>query len=280
MAWFWEFLKHELAPYPGRAATVARMVLAVTLVMIVCNTFRIPYAFVGGIYALLISRDSPRVTLNSAARVLLFAAGGVAYVLVSVQFVVSDPFLHFLWAIGTLFLAFYALTVVTNYGAFVALVLVIGIAVTIWDRHVPAETNVEDTLWLSLVTLIAVVATSGVELVFRRSRPGDDIIEPIAERLAAVHSVLTCYAERRPIDQATGERVIRLGMIGTSTLRRVLERSDYSPQYKTQMSGVAALAGTLMDITTALTQLSFEPSDNDRDHCGTWRRRSRASATI
>ncbi len=114
------------------------------------------------------------------------------------------PFLHFLWAIGTLFLAFYALTVVTNYGAFVALVLVIGIAVTIWDRHVPAETNVEDTLWLSLVTLIAVVATSGVELVFRRSRPGDDIVEPIAERLAAVHSVLICYAGRRPMDQAAG----------------------------------------------------------------------------
>ncbi len=32
------------------------------------------------------------------------------------------------------------------------------------------------------------------------------------------------------------------------------------------MSGLTALAGTLMDITTALTQFSFEPSDNDREH--------------
>ena len=45
LTWFREFLKHELAPYPGRAVTVARMVLAATLVMIVCYTFRIPYAF-------------------------------------------------------------------------------------------------------------------------------------------------------------------------------------------------------------------------------------------
>ena len=116
--------------------TVARMVLAATLVMIICNTFRIPYAFLGGIYALLISRESPRATLSSAGTVLLLAAAGVAYILVSVQFVISVPLLHFLWNIGSLFLAFYALTVVTNYGAFVAFALVISIAVTIWDRHV------------------------------------------------------------------------------------------------------------------------------------------------
>ena len=198
------------------------MVLAATLVMIICNTFRIPYAFLGGIYALLISRESPRATLSSAGTVLLLAASGVAYVLVSVQFVISVPLLHFLWNIGSLFLAFYALTVLTNYGAFVAFALVISIAVTIWERHVSAEANVEDTLDLLLVAFIAVVVTSGVELVFRRVRPGDDIVVPVADRLAAIHSVLICYAERRPMDQATEEKVIRLGMLGTSTLRRAL----------------------------------------------------------
>ena len=245
---------------------MARMVLAPTLVMIICNTFRIPYAFLGGIYALLISRESPRATLSSAGTVLLLAAGGVAYILLSVQFVVSVPLLHFLWTIGSFFLAFYALTVVTNYGAFVAFALVISIAVTIWDRHVSAETNVEDTLDLLLVALIAVVVTSVVELTFRRVRPGDDIVMPVADRLAAIHSVLICYSEGRPVDQATEEKVIRLGMLGTSTLRRALQRSDYSPQYRAQMSGVVALVGTLVDITTALTQLSFEPSSFDQDH--------------
>jgi multidrug resistance protein MdtO len=264
--WLREFLKHELAPYPGRAVTVARMVLAATLVMIVCNTFRIPYAFLGGIYALLISRESPRATLSSAATVLLLAATGVAYVLVSVQFVVSVPLLHFLWIIGSLFLAFYALTVLTNYGGFVGFALVISIAISIWDRHVSAETNVEDTLDLLLVALIAVVVTSVVELTFRRVRPGDDIVAPVADRLAAIHSVLICYSEGRPVDQAAEEKIIRLGMLGTSTLRRALLRSDYSPQYRTEMSGVVGLVGRLVDITTALTQLTVEPSGFDQGH--------------
>src|SRR3984957_7154395 len=114
------------------------MVLAVTLVMIICNTFRIPYAFLGGIYALLISRESHRATLSSAGSILLLAPRGVAYVCVSVQFVVSVPALHFLWVTSSLFLAFYALRVVTNYGAFVVFALETSIAITIWDRHVSA----------------------------------------------------------------------------------------------------------------------------------------------
>ncbi len=262
----WGFLKSELVPYPGRALKAGRIVLATTLVMIICNTFRIPYAFVGGIYALVISRDNPRATLSSAGTIILMAAGSVAYVLLSVQFVVSVPALHFLWSIGSLFLAFYALAVVTNYGAFVCLALLLSIAITIWDRHVSAETNVEATLWLLLAALTGVFVTSAVELVFGRSRPGDDIVLPVGDRLEAVHRVLICYAEGRPVDQASEDKVMRLGMLGTSALRRALLRSDYSARYRAQMSGVVALVGTLVDTTTALTQLSFESLGIDQEH--------------
>src|SRR5580658_332087 len=55
-------------------------------------------------------------------------------------------------------------------------------------------------------------------------------------------------------------------MLGTSTLRRTLGRSDYSPQYRAQMSGVVALVGSVVDLTTALSELSFEPSSTDREH--------------
>ena len=41
--WFWQFLKTELAPYPGRAWVVGRMTIAATLTMILVMTFRIPY---------------------------------------------------------------------------------------------------------------------------------------------------------------------------------------------------------------------------------------------
>jgi multidrug resistance protein MdtO len=103
LAWILEFLKEELAPVPGRAGIVARMVIAATLVMIICETFRIPYAFEGAIYTLIISRKSPRATLQSSGAALLFVGVGGAYVLISAGLVISVPILHFLWVIGSFF---------------------------------------------------------------------------------------------------------------------------------------------------------------------------------
>ena len=263
LPWFREFLKEELAPYPGRAATVMRMTIAATLVMIICMTFRIPYAFQGAIYALIISRENFRVTLGSAATILLVTGIGAAYVLISAWFVISLPVLHFLWIVGSFFLAFYVLGTITSYGAASTFAIMISVGVPLWDRHVSAETNVEDTLWLSLAASIGIVVTAAVELAFARMRTGDEIVLPIAERLAAVEDLLGCYAVG-PVDQATEKKITRLDMVGTSALRRALWRSDYSAHYMAQMSGVVALVGRLVDIAATLTQFRFDPSGTDQ----------------
>ncbi|HXM09741.1 MAG TPA: FUSC family protein, partial [Terriglobales bacterium] len=262
--WFLEFLKEELAPVPGRAGIVARMVIAATLVMIICETFRIPYAFEGAIYTLIISRASPRATLRSSGAALLFVGVGGAYVLISASFVISVPILHFLWVISSFFLAFYALSAITTYGAASTFALVIAVGIPIWERHVSAETNVEDTLWLTLAVSTGVVVTAVIELAVARVKPGDEILLPVVERLSAVESFLDCSAEGNPTD-ASKKKVIRFGMLGTSNLRRLLRRSNYSAQHRAEMSGIVALVGRLVDITATLTGLSFKPTDTDAE---------------
>ncbi len=143
LTWFWGFLKEELAPYPGRLGTATRMVIAATLVMLICVTFRIPYGFQGAIYALLITRESPQATLLSVRTILFVTALSIAYVLICAYFVISIPVLHFLWNIGSFFLAFFAISAITNYGASVIFAIVISVAIPLWDQHMSAETNVE-----------------------------------------------------------------------------------------------------------------------------------------
>jgi multidrug resistance protein MdtO len=264
LTWLRQFLKEELAPYPGRAAVVGRMTIAATLVMIVCMTFRIPYAFQGAVYALLISRESSRATVRSAAVIAIVTVIGAVYLLVSVRVVISFPELHFFWVIGSFFLVFYALSAVTNYTAAVIFAIVMSVGVPLWDRLVPAETNVEDTLWLCLAELIGVAITGAVELVFVRLRRGDEVVLPITERLAAVENLLTSYAEARALDPATEKQIVRLETLGTSLLRRTLSRSDYSPQYSLEIGGVAVLVGRLVDLAATLMQLSFEFSASDQ----------------
>ena len=258
--WFWAFLKQELAPYPGRAGIVARMVIAATLAMIVCMTFRIPYAFQAAVYALIVSRESPQATVKSAGLMSGLTIMTAAYVLISIWFVISIPVLHFLWIILTFFIAFYALSTVPNYVAVTMFTNMISVSVPLWDRHVSAERNVEDTLWVVLAAAIGVVTTAAVERVFARTEAGDDVVLPIVERLAAVDRLLAAYGAGRQVDSGTEEKIAALEMRGTSRLRRRLRRSDYSTHYRAQMGGVVSVAGRLVDIAETLTQLHFAPS--------------------
>ena len=258
--WLWEFLKDELAPYPGRMATVARMVLAATLVILICETFRIPFAYLGSLYTLLISRESAQASMRSAATILLAAGIGAAYLLIGAWFVISIPWLHFLWNVCSFFLAFYVIAALTNYIAAVIFAVIIAIGIPLWDGLVPAETNVELTLWLVLAVAIGVSVSVAIEFAFVRTRPGDDIVRPIARRLGAVRSVLASYAGNRAPDHVARENIILQRTLGTSLLRRFLQRSGYSVLYRAQMSGAAALTGRLVDIAATLTDIQWEPS--------------------
>src|SRR5271169_5158283 len=86
LACFWDFLKQELTPYPGRAALVARMVIAVTLVMIITMTFRLPYGAYAASFALTISRESPQITVKSLRTIVVGWALGAAYILIGALF--------------------------------------------------------------------------------------------------------------------------------------------------------------------------------------------------
>jgi len=260
----WEFLKAELAPYPGRAAAVERMTLAATLIMIVGMTFRIPYAWQGAVYALMVSRENTRATLRSVTTIFLVTGIGAVYLLVSMWLVISLPLLHFVWILATLFLAFYAASALTNYTAAVAFINLNALGIPLWDQHVPAETNVEDTLWLCLAVLVAVAVTAAVELAFAWVRAGDDFILSISDRLAAVADLFTCHAEKRTIGPALGRKVDRLATLGTSLMRRTLRRSDYSPQHSVEMGAIAALVGRLVDLAANLTHLNLDLSANDQ----------------
>jgi multidrug resistance protein MdtO len=264
LAWFGKFLREELAPYPGRFDTVARMVIAATLVMIATVTFRIPYGFQGAVLALLISREDPQTTLRSAGSMALITGIGAAWVLASMWLLADVPEPHFLWNISAFFIVFYGLSAIANYGAVIIFAIMIAIAVPLWDRHLSAETNVEDTLWLVCGTLTGCVITALVELAFAQLRPRDQLVGSIADRLASVEELLPFYLEGRPVDAATDSKITRFVMLGTSRLRRILRRSTYSRNYRERMGAVIALTGRLVDIAANVAHLSIHVSADDR----------------
>src|ERR1700677_453224 len=113
--WFPEFLRQELAPYPGRGAVVSRMVIAATLSMIIIVTFRIPGGAIGALCAFILSRENLVATWKSGFSIVAaFAIGGI-FIPIGARLFASVPFTHFLWEAGSLFLIFFLLRTLSNY---------------------------------------------------------------------------------------------------------------------------------------------------------------------
>jgi multidrug resistance protein MdtO len=247
---------------------VARTVIASTLIMIIGMTFRMPYGAFAAIFALIISRESLEGT-KSAVRTLLigFVLAG-AYVIVGEMLVIADPLLRFLWVVMSLFLVFWAISALSNYAAAARFGYLIVITISLWDQHVPAGVKVESTLWAIGAITMASVITLLLEVAFAALRRGNDIFDPIAERLERVEELLVCYANGRPVDSTTQSAVTHLASVGTSRLRQTLQRSHYEPQYAQQMGAVVALTGRLVDIAANLVQFTSRVPDADRERLG------------
>jgi multidrug resistance protein MdtO len=272
--WFWNFLKQELTPYPGRLWVVGRITIAATIVMLIVDTFRIPTGFLGAIFTVFISRENPTATFVSGLRAILAFVVATAYALITVSMMAADPMTHFLWVAMSLFLSFFLIRVFTDYGTAVAFGFLIAGAIPLWDFHnLNVEIRVENTLWTTFVVIIGITVSIAVEYVFRRVHPTTDLTEGIEVRLHTAENLLRCVADERPVDEVTRKRLDLYSTVGSSRLRRLILRSDYGPHFKAQMSAAIALIGRLVDIAgsfqqtiseRAATQTPVDPADRER----------------
>jgi multidrug resistance protein MdtO len=250
--WFWNFLKQELAPYPGRLWIVGRVTISATLVMILVMTFQIPNGYLGAFFTLLISRENPTATLRAGFRTVLIFLIGTLYTAFGARLLIGDPLTHFVWVAASIFLCFYLLRVV-DYGTATLLGFAILGSIPLWDTNtLNVNTRMENTLWVAGVVALAVVVTVTVEYVFRRVHPTTDLTEGIEVRLQTVENVLRAAAAERPLESEWDEKLTLYSTVGSSRLRRLILRSAYSSHYKAQMGTAISLVGRLIDIAANL----------------------------
>jgi len=266
--WLFQWLRDELTPYPGRTLLVTRMVAAATLVMIITMTFRLPYGAYSALFALNLSRESLEASANAVWMIVIGFVLAGAYTLAGAMFVLGDPLLRFVWVAVTLFLIFYAISATNSYAMSMRFGYFIVITIPLWDRHVGAEAKVTGTLWAIGTLAMASVISLLMEIGYVAFRRGDDLVDPIRDRLSCVEKLLRFYANGRPADAATQSRVTRLSTLGTSRLRRLLQRSNIDPQYAQEIGALVGLAGRLTDLAANLPVLLGRVPDADRERIG------------
>jgi multidrug resistance protein MdtO len=270
--WFWRFLKVELAPYPGRAWVVGRITIAATIVMLLVMTFRLPGGFLAGIFTLFLSRENPTSTLRAGVRVVFAFIVATAYTVVGVTLFVDSPLTHFLWILVTLFLSFYFIRIIPDYGTAVGFGFMIAGAIPLWDETaLNVNTRIENTLWLAFAVMVGTAVTIVVEYAFRRVHPTTDLVEGIETRLRMVEDLLSKLGADERVDGELENTISLYSTVGTSRLRRMLYRSGFDAHFVAQMNAAVALLGRLVDLAASLNILkagqSITSTAEDRERC-------------
>ena len=248
--WLPTFLREELRPYPGRALLAFRYTLAATITMLLIVTFRLPGAAVGGFYSLLVPRDTLITTLRGGLSLLLAFAAGLAFLLLGAMLFVDYPLTHFLWVVVSFFIAFYGLSVLSNYGAASAFAIVIVLSIPLWDQSLPQDVLVAGNLFTALSVAVAILSTIAVEFVFSLFRSTDDLLDGLDERLEVVQQLLQPLASQGDHDVLTS-KLDQLVIAGVSRLRQLLIASNLSQEEKDRFSAVVSLVNQLLDLLSA-----------------------------
>ncbi len=285
--WFREFIRWEVASYPGRVNTVVRMTIAATLVMIIVVTFRIPNAALAGLFSILLARENLAATWRGGQFIVLGFVAASLYTLLGMMLFRGFPITHFFWVIGSLYMIFFVIRTTTNYAAALAFAIPIGVALPIWDRAFPSEAQVEGTLWPIVIIAVGAGATVATEVLYRIFDRSDPLITFVDDVLLAVQQVAESIAAHHAPPESVLARVLQYDMIGTGRLRLTLQRQGLDPTRRAQRSALISLAGRLVGLAADLDRTLPRPGDDDAirlralsERLGAIRKELRESGTI
>jgi multidrug resistance protein MdtO len=258
--WFPDFLRKELAPYPGRGAIVARMVIAATITAILVIVFRIPGGAIGALSAFLLSRESLLSTTQSTLYLgSAFLIGGL-FIPIGSRLFASIPITHFLWEGASLFILFFLLKTLTNYVIAINLGAVATSIFSIWYLTGPGEKNVELSLWQVLAALIGAAVTLVVEIVFHAVHRSDEVLDSVDSRLKSIEDLMQDYAANRHPSPETAAMLSQYAVVGAGALRRELLNRDLEPIERMRISALVSLTGRSVDFAAALSTTLSNPT--------------------
>lgn len=271
--WFPDFLRKELAPFPGRGAIVARMVIAASITAILIVTFRIPGGAIGVLSAFLLSRESLQSTAQSSLALgSAFLLGGL-FIPIGSRFFASIPITHFLWEAISLFIIFFLLRTLTNYLVAINIGAIATAMFAIWYLPGPGEKNVELSLWQVLAALIGAVVTLAVEVVFHAIHHGDELVIGMDVRLQQIETLMEDYAANRPVSPETSRMLAQYAVVGVGALRRELARRNQEAIQRMRTSALVSLTGRAIDFAAALSSTLSDPTLQEQQRAAQLARR-------
>jgi multidrug resistance protein MdtO len=260
-----DFLRRELAPYPGRSVATCRIVIACVAVLVLCMTLRVPEAHLAVWAVFKIALEESGETLLAGVAALVTIAIGIALSLVLLLVAMDQQWLRFC-LIGTMAALGFFLrrTLVVGTPGFL-LGLIWTIILTIPDFVPVPELMVRSTLWIWSVFALGIAGAVAANLLIAPTDPATLLHDELVERLSAAGAAI----DRRLGRPAGGPEAARFATSGVARLTKLLRSAEImhpsiGPRHA-QQSAVITLVDRLVTGAAALDVLPIEPRPGERE---------------
>src|SRR6266404_6372164 len=250
------FLQTELAPFPGRAIATFRVVVACSVVLVLCMTLRIPEPHLAVWVVTRVAMEESSQSLLTGLVFLVALTVGLVIPLVLLTFAMDQAWLRFclMAAMAALGLFLRQTFVIGALGFVIGLIGVV--MMTVPDFIPVPELVVRGSLWLWPVFALGIAAAVAANLLIAPTDPEALLCEELAARLRATEDAIA----RRLGLRSQDSDATRLAGAGVARLFLLLKSAEVAhPRLKArhpQQSALITLADRLVAGAAALELLS------------------------
>jgi multidrug resistance protein MdtO len=185
-----QFLKEELAPYPGRLNLVLRVLLSSSVVIVTSLTLEVPILFLSLLLALIVTQSNLVVSRLVGIVAILGATLGVGVTILLYKFTYDYPLLRILAASALFFGSVYMMRIFKAGFVFFLVALIVIFGQTLVDQTDNAELLVRVMLWLWVVIAYPTVLTLLINTVLLPVEPQFQLKAEIHRQLQAIDAHL------------------------------------------------------------------------------------------
>jgi outer membrane protein TolC/uncharacterized membrane protein YccC len=262
--WLLDFLRRELAPFPGRSAATARIVFACVLVLVLCMTLRVPEAHLAVWIVFKVALEESGETLLTGVAALVALTIALALSLAFLFVALDQAWLRFCLIGLSAGIAFFLRRtfVVGTVGFVFGLIWVV--ILTLPDFVPTPELMVRFALWLWPVFALGIAGAIAANLFILPNDPATVLRNELVLRLRAVESAIA----RRLGGEASRPDLMQVATSGTARLVQLLrDVGIMHPAQRVQRARQNALIALVDRLTTAaaaLDALRIDPRAHER----------------
>ena len=251
-----DFLRKELAPFPGRAIATCRVVIACVVVLVLCMALRIPEPHLAVWVVTRVAMEESSESLLTGVVFLVALTVGLAIPLVLLTFAMDQAWLRFC-LMGTMAALGLFLRQTFVIGALGFVIGLIGtIIMTVPDFIPIPELAVRGSLWLWPVFALGVSAAVAANLLIAPTDPEGLLCEELKARLRATEDAIA----RRLGGRSEEPGATRLAGAGVARLLLLLKSAEVAhPSLKARHPQQSALITLVDRLITSAAALELLP---------------------